>query len=257
MPDKYTFDDLVKIMAILRSPSGCPWDREQTHQSLTRHLIEEAYEVVDAIEKGDLSHLREELGDLLLQIIFHAQMASEEGKFTIGEIIDDLVVKLKRRHPHIFSDLKVSSAQEVITHWEKIKKQEKERTILAGIPKSLPALLYAFMIQGKARRVGFDWEKSQDILEKLDEEVEEFKKAILEEGDIEDEVGDLLFTVVNIARHFDIDPETALRRVANKFYTRFEEMEKIAQKEGRDFEEMSLEEKDKLWERAKKSSGGL
>lgn len=246
-----SFDDLIKIMALLRSPSGCPWDREQTHHSLKRYLIEEAYEVVDAIEKGDITHLKEELGDLLLQVIFHSQIASEAKQFNIDDIIRDLVLKLKRRHPHVFSDVEVSSADEVMIHWERIKGEEKERSLLAGVPKSLPALLYSFIVQGKARQVGFDWEKAEDVFEKLSEEVVEFKEACLAGGDIENEIGDLLFTIVNIARHFDIDPEMALRRTINKFSFRFEQMEKMAEEQGQNLAQMSLEKKDKLWEKAK------
>ncbi|MEW6189583.1 MAG: nucleoside triphosphate pyrophosphohydrolase [Actinomycetota bacterium] len=253
MKDNYTFEELVEIMSKLRGPSGCPWDKEQTHRSLKRHLIEEAYETIEAIDREDFTHLKEELGDLLLQIVFHAQIASEEEKFTIEDVLEDIVSKLIRRHPHIFADVKVTSSREVIAHWEEIKEKESEKeSLLADIPRSLPALLYALKLQGKAALVGFDWTRKEDIINKLEEEVGELKAALAGKGDLEDEMGDLLFTVVNVARHLDIDPESALRRVANKFRRRFEHMEKEVRIKDKNLKDFSLREQDELWEEAKK-----
>ncbi|MDI6892321.1 MAG: nucleoside triphosphate pyrophosphohydrolase [Actinomycetota bacterium] len=250
-PQKYTFDSLLEIMARLRGPSGCLWDKEQTHQSIKQHLIEEAYEVVDAIDRKDFAHLKEELGDLLLQVVFHAQIASDEGKFDIGDILEDITTKLVRRHPHIFGDVKVSSSREVVENWESIKRGESGRSLLAGIPRSLPALFHALKLQEKAARVGFDWEEKEPIFEKLTEEIAELEEACREEGREKGEIGDILFTVVNLARRLGIDPEDALRAVNVKFRRRFEFMEKRAKEEGRGLESMSLEEKDRLWEEAK------
>ncbi|HAW60051.1 MAG TPA: nucleoside triphosphate pyrophosphohydrolase [Actinobacteria bacterium] len=238
-------------MARLRGPFGCLWDREQTHQSIKQHLIEEAYEVVDAIDRKNFDHLKEELGDLLLQVVFHAQIASEEGRFDIEDVLEDITTKLVRRHPHIFGDVKVSSSQEVLENWESIKRGESGRFLLAGIPRSLPALFHALKLQEKAARVGFDWEEKEPIFEKLTEEIAELKEACREEGRKKDEIGDILFTVVNLARRLGVDPEDALRVVNAKFRRRFEFMEKRAKEERRSLESMSLEEKDRLWEEAK------
>lgn len=252
--DKYTCEYLVEIMARLRGTNGCPWDIEQTHESLRRYLIEEAYEVIEAIDDKDIHHLKEELGDLLLQVVFHAQIASESDEFTMDDILEGIITKLERRHPHIFGDVKVSSAREVVINWEKIKNQETgEVSAIAGIPKSLPALLYAYKLQSKAAKVGFDWESVEGALEKISEEVDELRQARAGEGRIEDEVGDLLFAVVNVARHLDVDPELALKSTSNKFENRFRHMEERSSKEGRDLAEMSLREKDRLWDEAKEA----
>jgi len=186
--DKPDFNSLIEIMSRLRGPNGCPWDREQTHRSLKPYLIEEAYEVIDAIDRNDLKHLKEELGDLLLQVVFHTQIASESGEFDIDQVLEGIVHKLVRRHPHVFEELELSSAQEVIEHWEKIKAGEKNKlSRLEGVPASLPALLYALQIQTKAGQVGFDWEKREDVLLKLTEETAEFKKACRSGIGIEEE----------------------------------------------------------------------
>lgn len=249
---KSRFDSLVELMSRLRGPAGCPWDREQSHQSLKSFLIEEAYEVNEAIEHSDFESLREELGDLLLQIVFHAQIAKELGKFDIGQVLDGIIGKLVRRHPHVFEKLELSSSQEVIEHWNKIKAGEKDQpSLLAGIPSSLPALLLALKIQARAAKVGFDWEKSEHVLKKLKEEVAEFEKACSDEGPVEAELGDLLFTLVNIARHFNIDPEEALRKTIKKFKRRFEHIERKADEKERQLKEMSLDELDSLWDEAK------
>ncbi|MDO8886295.1 nucleoside triphosphate pyrophosphohydrolase [Candidatus Oleimmundimicrobium sp.] len=253
MSECFKFKKLTEIISILRGPTGCPWDKEQTYKSLTPHLIEESYEVLEAVNRQNFNHLKEELGDLLLQIVFYAQMASEDGKFNIDDVIDGIIEKLIRRHPHIFADKILLTSKDVLKNWDKIKKKEKEKSVcFMGVQSNLPALMYASKLQSKASRVGFDWQKTEDVFEKLDEEVEEFKEKYREEGNIEEEIGDILFTIVNIARCLKVDSEIALRRAANKFSKRFEFMEKVAEKRGLDFEDLSLAEKDKLWEEAKK-----
>lgn len=250
-----TFFDLVRIMAKLRGPTGCPWDRQQTHDSLKRHLIEESYEVIETIDAGDSEHLMEELGDLLLQTIFHAQIASEQGDFDISDVLENIVTKLLRRHPHIFGDKQAETPEDVMVHWEEAKRKEGKAKILSGLPQSLPALLYALKLQKKAAHVGFDWEEKQDIAEKLLEEAEEFKEACLQGQDhqeLEEEIGDVLFTIVNIARHYDIDPESALRKTSKKFKRRFEYIEEQAEMKKVLLADMPLDEKEKLWQEAKK-----
>lgn len=249
---QYNFERLVSLMSRLRAPDGCPWDLEQTPDTIKGHLIEEAYEVVDAIERGDNLHLKEELGDLLLQIVFQAQMASEKGKFSMQEILKEIITKLKRRHPHLFSNVRVSGSKEVVLNWERIKKEEKEeKSFLQGIPQGLPSLLYAQKLQTKASRVGFDWIRLNHVFEKIEEEIEELKEACDSKGNIEDELGDLLFGLVNLARHLKIDAESALRKVARKFQKRFEAMEKLAEERNLIFEQLGLKEKDSLWEKVK------
>ncbi len=252
MSDEYTCNQLVEIMAKLRGPQGCPWDKEQTHKSLERYLIEEAYEIIDTIDNEDPNHLKEELGDMLLQVVFHAQLASEAGEFNMHDVLEGIITKLIRRHPHVFGEVEVTSTQDVLVNWEEIKRQEKkEVSAIAGIPKSLPALVYAYKLQSKAARVGFDWEEVGGALEKIAEEVEELKSARAGQGQVEEETGDLLFAVVNVARHLDIDPELALKSASDKFESRFRYMENEAQKKGLDLVNMSLEEKDRLWDEAK------
>lgn len=261
MTTNHAFERLVRIMTILRGPQGCPWDKEQTHESLRRYLIEEAYETIDAIDLKDYEHLKEELGDLLLQIVFHAQIASENGYFDMQDVAADIVSKLERRHPHVFGETKVSSAREVIINWEDIKsrekKERKEESAIADVPRTLPSLLYAYKLQSKAARVGFDWEHVEGALEKISEEIEEIKQAEKGEGQVEDEVGDLLFAVVNVARHLDVDPELALKSTCKKFERRFKFMEKEALGHKKRLIDMSLEEKDKLWDKAKEVERGL
>ncbi len=256
MPENQNFQHLVDILAKLRGPGGCPWDREQTHQSLRQYVVEEAYEVVDAIEQDDYAHLREELGDLLLQVVFQAQIASEEGKFSIGDVLSEIVAKLERRHPHVFGELEVSTAEEVLKHWYQIKAEEKggrPKSALEGVPKSLPALLQAFELQKKAARVGFDWESKEGVLKKLLEEVGELTRETGKGGDVEGEIGDLLFSAVNVARHYGANAELALLRVCRKFKERFAYMEQQAASQSLDFEKMSLAEKDRLWDQAKEA----
>jgi tetrapyrrole methylase family protein/MazG family protein len=246
------FTELVKIMAKLRSEGGCPWDKEQTHESLKPYVVEEAYEVVEAIEKRDKVHLKEELGDLLLQVVFHAQIAKESDKFDIEDVLNHLIIKLKRRHPHVFGKAKVEGAKEVLFEWEKIKSNERgEESILAGIPKFLPSLLLALTIQDRAARVGFDWEKTEEIFAKLEEEIKELE-SISSPTEAEEEIGDILFTIVNIARRLEIDPEIALRKVCRKFEERFRFMEQEVGKKSQHLADLDLTEKDLLWEKAKK-----
>ena len=239
-------------MAKLRSPRGCPWDREQTHDSIKGHLVEETFEVIDALEKKDFDELREELGDLLLQVVFHSQLAAEAGRFTIDDVVDGIVVKLRRRHPHVFGDAEAETPQEVLVHWERIKAGEKNRrSALAGVPEVLPALAYSQKLQEKAARVGFDWAVAEDILDKLSEEIAEFIAADRATPAFEEEFGDILFTLVNLARHLKIDSELALRRVGKKFKNRFEAMEDMARAAGVDFAGLDLDEKEQFWQRVK------
>lgn len=252
--DKGPFEELVDMLILLRGPNGCPWDKEQDHRTLERYVIEEAYEVVEAIERGDAGHLKEELGDLLLQVVFHAQIAREQDDFNIDEVLETLNAKLKRRHPHIFGEVDVSSPEEVKINWNKIKADEKREygaKTLKGISKSLPSLLFAFEIQDKAAAVGFDWPEAGPVFDKIREEVGELEASLAEGSDYKAEVGDILFAIVNLCRHIKVDPEIALRRSAVEFDQRFELMEKLAQDDGATMAELTLEEQDKLWDRAK------
>lgn len=251
------FDRLVEIFELLRAPGGCPWDAQQTHKSIARCAVEEAYELVDAIDGNDVNHLREELGDVLLQVLFHSTIAHELGEFTIQDVINDLADKLIYRHPHVFGNESVADSGEVIRNWERLKKKEQGKTdresILDGIPEALPALLQARKIQSKVSRVGFDWQDTDGVVEKVKEEAGELLQAI-ERNDVEEiagEIGDLLFSVVNLARFAGVDPESALRRTNRKFRKRFSMIESEAKKRGIPLEEMSLQEMDEIWERAK------
>ena len=256
---KDNFPELVRLMAKLRSKNGCPWDREQTHKSLLPYLIEEAYEVVDTIEAGDDEKLKEELGDLLLQIIFHAQIAEEGGRFDIQEVIDHLNDKLKARHPHVFGKKKASSSEEVLRNWEHIKlssQKEKNKSVLSGIPRHLPALLKAYRIQEKVSRVDFDWKNTEDVFSKIEEEIDELKKASIKKikkSLVEDEMGDILFSWANLARHLKINPEFALRRTIDKFVKRFNYIERQLKKRKIPLKEAGLPLLDSLWEEAKES----
>ena len=246
-------------MAKLRSKNGCPWDREQTHKSLLPYLIEEAYEVVDTIEAGDDERLKEELGDLLLQIIFHARIADEGGRFDIQEVIDHLNGKLKARHPHVFGKKKASSSEEVLRNWEHIKlskQKDKNKSVLSGIPRHLPALLKAYRVQEKVSRVDFDWKNKEDVFSKIEEEIDELKKASIKKikkRRVEDEMGDILFSWVNLARHLKINPEFALRRTIDKFVKRFNYIERELKKKKIPLKEAGLPLLDSFWEEAKES----
>ena len=256
----HTWDDLVEIMARLRR--SCPWDREQTHASLVRYLIEETYEVVDAIEHGNDAELSEELGDLLFQIVFHSQLATERGKFSVADVIDGLSNKMIRRHPHVFGDVAVADVEAVWANWEQLKSQEttglSRSSKLDGIPKHMGALQRGQKMQEKAARVGFDWPDARDITEKLHEEMRELADARLRAGDLKpedphvrEELGDVIFTVVNLARRLGVDAEGAVRDANDKFERRFRYMEAYAVASGRQLNDMTLDELEDLWQQAK------
>lgn len=251
------FKQLMTIMRRLRGPGGCPWDAEQTHESLTRYLLEETYEVIEAIDAKSPEHLREELGDLLLQPVFHAVIAEEAGHFNIDDIIGTLCEKLVRRHPHVFGDLDISDSNAQIENWERIKKEEKgaERTsALSGVPPHLPALLKAHKITEKASRVGFDWNHSDQVFAKVLEELHEFEEAWAGGSPerMEDELGDLLFAIVNLGRFLSINPEEALRKTIGRFQKRFSYVEDALHAQGLQMCDATPEEMDVLWEQVKK-----
>ena len=251
------FEKLVEIIARLRSENGCPWDRQQTHESLKENLLEETYEVIDAIDARDMDELRSELGDLMMQIVFHAQLADERGQFDIEDSINSIAEKLIRRHPHVFGDAEVASSEEVLHRWAEIKAKEKgyenRTSVLDGVPNTLPALARAMEISKRAVKTGFEWPNLDAVIEKLEEEVDELKHE-LGTGNrerIEEEIGDLLFTIVNIARWTKVDPEDALRTMTKRFSERFKQIEEVARAGGKPIEEMTIEEMDALWNRAK------
>ena len=257
MPDNQTaFDTLVSIMRRLRGPGGCPWDAEQTHESLTRYLLEEAYEVIEAIDEQSPGHLKEELGDLLLQPVFHAAIAEENGTFTIDDVIQGLNEKLIRRHPHVFGDMLIADSAAQVENWEQIKKSEKgvqRASALSGVPAQLPALLKAQKITEKAARVGFDWEHVDQVVAKVMEELHEFEEAMAggDNDRMEAELGDLLFAIVNLGRFLSINPEVALRKTISRFQQRFQHVEDSLHVQGRQMSSTPLEEMDRLWEEAK------
>lgn len=267
-----TFVDLIALMDRLRSPEGCPWDREQTYATLAPMLLEEAYEAFEAVEEareGRPFELRDELGDLLFQIIFYAQVARERGEFTIEEVVDAIHTKMVRRHPHVFADASAADAAEVLKNWEAIKAEEKraagkdssaqDASLLDGVSQKAPALMEAHQLTVKAARVGFDWQRLEDIFDKLQEEVDELKIAIKERTDMEEathervreEIGDVLFAVANIARHLKVEPEAALKLTNRKFRRRFRHIERGLQAHGRTLDEATLEEMEVLWQDAK------
>lgn len=260
------FDELTAIMARLRAPGGCPWDREQTYASLAQYLLEEAHETFDAIqeadETGDTKNLREELGDVLLQVVFHSTIAAERGDFTIDEVVSGVTQKLVLRHPHVFGDKKLETADDVLQNWDELKKDERKASgkiekeklsILEDVPLSFPALLEGQKLTKKAAKVGFDWENTKQIFDKLDEEVGELNEAISENSaeKISEEVGDILFVVLNLARKLEVDAETALKKTNRKFRQRFAFIEEELKKTGKSLEESNLEEMDALWNKAK------
>ncbi|WP_198507873.1 nucleoside triphosphate pyrophosphohydrolase [Bacillus sp. FJAT-45037] len=253
------FTKLRQVIATLRGPDGCPWDREQTHQSLKKYLVEETYEVLEAIDEEDDDHLIEELGDVLLQVMLHAQIGEDEGWFTIQDVVKSVSEKMIRRHPHVFGDKTVAHAGEVVDNWNQIKLAEKSHEnrefILDGIPKDLPTLMVAEKLQKKAAKVGFDWDEVEPIWSKLFEEIDEFKQEI-ENGNKDKmvrELGDIIFVLVNLARFYKVDPEDALRKTNAKFKNRFTEMEKRVRTARKSMNELSLEELDQLWEEAKEN----
>ena len=255
MPQKYIdeFADLVNIIAKLRGPDGCPWDKKQTHLSLREFLLQESYEVLEALDEEDGKKLCQELGDLLLQIILHARIASENREFELADVLHNINAKLIRRHPHIFGDSKVTSAEEVSHNWEEIKKAERSSSssILEGVPRQMPGLAYSQEIQRRAAQAGFDWENIEGVIEKLVEEVNEFQRSTCQ-AERTEEFGDLFFTLVNVARRMGIDPEASLRQANRKFYQRFTQMERLCRERGLTLAQLSFHEQNALWDEAKK-----
>jgi MazG family protein len=242
---------LRQIVERLRAPDGCPWDREQTHESLKPHLLEECYELLDAIDTQDDSELKEELGDLLLQVVMHAQMASEQHRFTLDDVAEVTADKLVNRHPHVFGENRLPNSDAVLKQWDAIKRGEKHqrKSVLDGVPKNLPALAKAQKVQTKAARVGFDWEEARDVLSKIHEEIREIDSASGKE--LEDEIGDLLFAVVNFARKHKLDAEQLLTGATAKFSKRFQAMESLAEDRGLELGKLTLEQLDELWDEVK------
>ena len=258
---KRSFDELVQLMTTLRGPNGCPWDRKQTLPSLKPFIIEESYEVVDAIDRDDRLDLCEELGDFLLQAVFIAELTREEGSFDIYDSVTAIHEKLVRRHPHVFGDVEARDAEQVLVNWEKLKNEERKaenKSVLAGVPRSLPALLKAARLTEKAARVGFDWRRTEDVFSKIEEEIGELREAISsgDEANVHDEVGDLLFTIANIARKLNVNAEEALQSTNRKFRRRFESMESSVREGGRNLDQLSLEQMDALWDEAKAAERG-
>ncbi len=260
------FDELVRVMEKLRAPGGCPWDIEQTYESLGQYLLEESYEAFDAIqeanETGDTTNLREELGDVLLQVIFHSTIAKEKGDFTIDEVAAGVSQKLIFRHPHVFEDKNLETADDVLNNWDELKKEERKRSgkvekqsdsILDEVPLAFPALIEANKVTKKAAKVGFDWENTEQVFDKLDEEVSELKSAISDKNkdEMKEEIGDLLFVVVNLARKLGVEPENALKKTNRKFRKRFKFIEKELKSVNKTLEESNLEEMDALWNKSK------
>ena len=256
--DSYGVKDLEEIVRILRAPGGCPWDAEQTHQSIRRNFLEEAYEAVEAIDEDSPEHLEEELGDVLLQVVMHARMEEEAGRFNLDGVADGICKKLIYRHPHVFGDVSVSGTGEVLSNWEALKRKEKGQATntdaLEAVARSLPALWRAEKVQKKARKAGFDWPDVSGALDKLSEELSELKEAVANGGNVAEELGDLLFSAVNAARFLKVDPEDALNGATDKFIGRFRSVEAGAAGQGKAMEDMSLAELDQLWDRAKETT---
>ncbi len=254
------FQKLIDIMAKLRSEQGCAWDKVQTHETLKPYLIEESYEVIEAIDEKDPAKLKEELGDLLMQVVFHSQVAKDSGHFDINDVIEKISSKMVSRHPHVFGDAKFDTPDEVKKQWHDRKKEEGKfrDSALEGVPKELPSLLRAHRLQSRAAKVGFNWEKVEDVFEKLDEELQEFKEAVANRDtkEIEGEIGDIIFVLVNISRFVGVNAEEALRKSTSKFVSRFRYIEIKAAEAGRKLEDMTLEEMDVLWDEAKTTEPG-
>jgi MazG family protein len=260
------FAQLAAVMARLRAPGGCPWDREQTHSTLRTYLIEEAYEVLDALDSRDDSKFAEELGDLLLQVLFHAQIAAEDRRFSINDVIREIHDKMIRRHPHVFGNVKAKTSAQVLRNWELLKKEERRaksddsvevkaaHSLLDGVPHTIPALLEAFQLTRKAARIGFDWPNVQGVFEKLHEESDELREVLNKKDSperIESELGDILFVAVNLSRFLSVDPEIALHKASAKFTRRFREMEKIAREQGTTLAEIPRPQLESLWDQSK------
>ncbi len=253
------FEKLVNIVKTLRSEHGCPWDREQNLYSIKNLFIEEAFELVDALDNKDIPNIREEIGDVLFHMVFHAAMAEDEGYFTVEDVLHEISEKLIRRHPHVFGTINVENSDEVSVNWDKIKQEEKKHKnkefILDDIPNAYPSMLRAFKIQEKVRKVGFDWNNADDCMMKVNEEFNEFSDAVSSgsKDDMEHELGDVLFALINISRFLKINPDEALRKANSRFTNRFNFIEKSLKSQGRQCTEASLEEMEKLWQEAKKS----
>lgn len=258
LKDRYDFSDLVEIVRVLRAPGGCPWDAEQTHTSIRENFLEETYEVIEAIDTLDPALMQEELGDVLLQVVMHSDMATEDGWFTIDDVANDICQKLIIRHPHVFGDVVVNSTGDVLKNWDDIKRQTKKQKTqseaMAAIPATYPALMKAQKVQSKARKAGFDWDDPEGAFDKIYEETSELKEALAggDEARIEDELGDLLFSAVNVARFCGCDAETALEKATRKFMARYTVTERLAREKGIDMKESSIEVLDMLWDEAKK-----
>ncbi|MEE1066165.1 MAG: nucleoside triphosphate pyrophosphohydrolase [Acutalibacteraceae bacterium] len=256
--EKYDVYDLVRVIKALRSEGGCPWDIEQTHESIRKNLIEETYETIEAINKGDAEMLREELGDVLMQVIFHAQIEDEKGVFNIDDVADENCRKMIERHPHVFGEVNVNSVDDVLTNWDAIKRKSKGQKTTSqaidSIPRELPALMRADKVQSKAAKAGFDWSEVSGALDRLYEEIGELRDAITngDKDEISDELGDVLFSAVNVSRFVKVDAEEALTASTDKFVSRFKTVEKLAQERGIDMKSSSLEVLDELWDEAKK-----
>lgn len=252
------FEQLIEIMTRLRRPDGCPWDIEQTHRSLRPYLLEEAYEVLECLDDNNFAELPKELGDLLLQIVFHAQIAAEARRFTIDTVVENLIRKLIDRHPHVFGDDIIETAEEQAKNWERLKKNEGKKSVIDGVPRHLPALQKALRLQQKAATVGFDWPEVQSVWQKVDEEMRELHEALdsANRQKIEEEFGDLLFSLVNLGRFIDCNAENALRGTIKKFIARFQFVEQHFEKQGRDLRDVSLDEMDAVWEQAKTGDSG-
>ena len=259
MEASYGFDEFVALIARLRDPEGgCPWDLEQTHRSIAKNMVEEAYEVVHAIETEDVAGLREELGDVLLQVVLQSQIASDDGEFTIAEVVEEIRAKIVRRHPHVFGEGTAGTPTEVIAKWDEIKRDEKAgkgQGVLASVPHALPALMLAQTISRKAVAAGFEWESLEGVWDKVHEEMDELKATEPGSPEAADEIGDLLFTIVNLARKQGIDAESALRATCDKFRQRWASMEEAATREGRHIADLSLDEQEALWQQAKAGEG--
>ena len=253
------FDEFVDLIAVLRSPGGCPWDREQTHGSIAKNMVEEAYEAIHAIETDDVAEIREELGDVLLQVVLHAQIAADAGEFTIDDVVAGIHAKIVRRHPHVFGEAAAEDAAAVTRTWDEIKsveRAEKQQGLLDTVPHALPALMLAQTISRKAVSVGFEWDSLEGVWAKVHEEIDELKAEEPGSPEAADEIGDLLFTIVNLARKQGIDAETALRGTCDKFRSRWSAMEKAAAEEGTKLDELGLEAQEALWQAAKRIEKG-
>lgn len=255
--DRYTVDDLLAIMALLRSPGGCPWDREQTHESILTDFLEETHEALEAIRQRDTDGLKEELGDVLLQVVFHSRIEEEQGAFAFADVVDGICKKLIVRHPHVFGEITVDGTGQVLENWDAIKRQTKggktQAELLEGVPRSLPALMRAAKVQNRAKRVGFDWPDISGALEALDSETAEFKDALASQdaAAVEEELGDMLFSAVNVSRFLHADAEQALTASTDKFIRRFARVEELAKDRNIDLAAASLAEMDALWDEAK------